>query len=502
MAPARGDIVVERCDLVGRCDGPGDRDQLTCDGIRRGVWHCLPRAIFLAIERRGLQRPPESNISIMKNKVLHSGTSPEAPEGSAVPPPPAGSAVVQRVVVGPEDAGQRLDKVLVRLMPDVPRSHLFRLLRKGEVRVNGGRVRGETRLAEGDLLRLPPVRAPETPAAERVMAVPRGLVDTLERAILREDPNLLVIDKPAGVAVHGGSGIGFGVIEALRASRPDEELELVHRLDRDTSGCLLVARRRSTLRNLHALMREDAFDKRYLALLRGKWEFGRKVIDARLNTEARVGGERVVRVDPAGKSAQSEFKVVQFFGRLATLVEVRLLTGRTHQIRVHAAHAGHPVAGDPKYGDDAYNQQLRDFGLDRLFLHAHSVGYEDPEGRGAVSISAPLPPDLARFLDRLAAVAASGKLRPVIAEDAPPAPRHTPWVKPDLSHRPKKKVAARSGIPVPRPRPAAGGAWRSKAAPSRVKAGSAPARAATPRAKGPAVRAAKTPRRGAPRRAR
>src|SRR5438105_3788822 len=203
-------------------------------------------------------------------------------------------------------------------MTDVHRSHVFRLLRKGEVRVNGKRAAADLRLAAGDELRLPPVRI-EPPAAEGApiaRPVPQRLIDQIEAAIIHQDERLLVIDKPAGVAVHGGSGVSFGVIETLRASRPEETLELVHRLDRDTTGCLIVARRRSSLRAMHALLREEGFDKRYLALLKGKWELGAKLIDAPLNTEARVGGERIVRVDQRGKSAASQFKVVQFFGKL------------------------------------------------------------------------------------------------------------------------------------------------------------------------------------------
>jgi 23S rRNA pseudouridine955/2504/2580 synthase len=327
--------------------------------------------------------------------------------------PPVRSAV-QRLTVGEEDAGQRLDKVLTRLLPQVPRSHLYRLLRKGEVRVNGKRPTGEQRLVQGDELRIPPLRveAEPNPAGPDRRPVPRTLVALIEKSVVHEDERLLALNKPAGVAVHGGSGISFGVIEALRASRPEEELELVHRLDRDTSGCLLVARRRSSLRALHALMRdESSVDKRYLALLKGKWELGAKLIDAPLNVEARVGGERTVRVDPRGKSAASQFRVVQFFGQLATLVEVQLLTGRTHQIRVHAAHAGHPVAGDPKYGDPEFNEQLRGFGLGRMFLHAHSIGFPDVQRRVDVSISAPLPDDLKKVLDELVGAAAR-KVRP------------------------------------------------------------------------------------------
>jgi 23S rRNA pseudouridine955/2504/2580 synthase len=256
--------------------------------------------------------------------------------------------------------------------------------------------------------------------------VSRALVEAIQSAIIHEDERLLVVNKPAGIAVHGGSGVSAGVIEALRAARPQETLELVHRLDRDTSGCLLVARRRATLRSLHAMLREGSageaggFDKRYLVLVRGKWELGRKRIDAPLRTDTRVGGERTVKVAADGKAAQSEFSVVQFFGNLATMLEVRLLTGRTHQIRVHAAYAGHPVAGDEKYGDARFNLQMRDFALRRLFLHAHSISFEDPDRHVTVSVSAPLPDGLRAVLDALAAGAgklkAAGAARPGVAD--------------------------------------------------------------------------------------
>ncbi len=297
-------------------------------------------------------------------------------------------------------------------------------------------------------------------------------MEAMEAAIIHEDAKLLVIDKPSGIAVHGGSGIGFGVIEALRASRPEETLELVHRLDRDTSGCLLVSRRRSMLRSLHAMLREDAFDKRYLALVRGKWELGKKLIDAPLRTDLRVGGERTVRVDPNGKTAQSEIRPVQFFGNLATLVEVRLLTGRTHQIRVHAAWAGHPVAGDEKYGDDEYSGQLRAFGLKRLFLHAHSISFMDPERHVDVSISAPLPQDLKKVLDALGQRA--GKLRPAGGDGTIPGERvvaaaaaaAVPRNVPHLSSRtkPRAKPRAKAKVRPERPPRAAGGKARSVAA--------------------------------------
>ena len=313
---------------------------------------------------------------------------------TAAAPRPARTAV-RTVTVGSEEAGQRVDRLLARLLEGVPRSHLFRLLRKGEVRLNGKRVKPEARVAEGDQLRLPPVQEQPARDPDAPRPVPRKLIEQVEAAVIHQDDRLLVLDKPSGIAVHGGSGIGFGIIEALRASRPDETLELVHRLDRDTSGCLLVARRRSTLRSLHALLREDdAFDKRYLALVRGKWELGRKLIDAPLRTDLRVGGERTVKVDPHGKPAASEFRVVQFYGRLATLVEVHLKTGRTHQIRVHLSSAGHPIVGDDKYGDFDLNRTLQRNDLRRMFLHAWQLGLIHPVSQQALQLQADLPPEL------------------------------------------------------------------------------------------------------------
>jgi 23S rRNA pseudouridine955/2504/2580 synthase len=280
---------------------------------------------------------------------------------------------------------------------DIPRSRVYRVIRKGEVRVNGHRAGPDTRLQARDKIRIPPVRV--RPPSE-VGRPSTDLQETLRKAIVYEDDKLLVLDKPAGIAVHGGSGISFGVIEALRALKEGESLELVHRLDRDTSGCLLVARNTATLRTVHALLREGSFEKRYLALLKGKWELGRKRIDVPLRTDIRVGGERTVKADASGKASVSEFRPVQFFGKRATLVEVTIFTGRTHQIRVHAQHAGHPVAGDEKYGDEAFNEELRAMGLNRMFLHAHSVGFEWPQG-GEFSVNTPLPPDLAALIDKL-----------------------------------------------------------------------------------------------------
>jgi 23S rRNA pseudouridine955/2504/2580 synthase len=234
---------------------------------------------------------------------------------------------------------------------------------------------------------------------------------------------LLVIDKPAGVAVHGGSGMSFGVIEALRASRPRETLELVHRLDRDTSGCLLIARDRSTLTALHALIRNGGMHKTYLALVAGSWQLGTKRIDAPLATDNRQHGERHVRVAPAGKDSVSVFKPVQFFGSLATLMEVDIPTGRTHQIRVHASFAGHPLLGDDKYGDRERNADLKAHGLKRTFLHAQSVAFEWPGSGVPFHVSAPLPTELAAVLDAITPMKRKAPARGAPKASKRPAPK-------------------------------------------------------------------------------
>lgn len=308
------------------------------------------------------------------------------------------SVGVRQLEVSADDVGQRIDNFLLRHFKSVPRSRVYRLLRRGEVRVNGRRAKPEYRLAAGDKLRLPPVRiGGDRPPAR----VPQSLIERMRAAIIHEDADLLVINKPAGLAVHGGSGLDFGVIEALRAARPDETLELAHRLDRDTSGCLLVARRRSSLRTMHALLREGAVDKRYLTLLAGNWQLGRKRIDVPLMTRQLQGGERVVKAQAGGKTSASQFRPIQFYGKRATLMEVEIETGRTHQIRVHAAYAGHPVAGDDKYGNRELNAALRKLGLNRMFLHAHTVSFTWPETGREFTVSVPLDDDLKAVLDRL-----------------------------------------------------------------------------------------------------
>jgi 23S rRNA pseudouridine955/2504/2580 synthase len=297
-----------------------------------------------------------------------------------------------------QEAGQRIDNFLMRHFKAVPRSRVYRLLRKGEVRVNRKRVAAEYRIVTGDEVRLPPVRIDAGAEPGRPS---ESLKELVERAVIFQDKHLLVVDKPAGVAVHGGSGMSYGVIEALRASRPRETLELVHRLDRDTSGCLAVARDRATLIALHALIRDSGMHKTYLALVSGNWQLGTKRIDAPLATDNRQRGERHVRVAAGGKESMSVFRPVQFFGNLATLMEVDIPTGRTHQIRVHAAFAGHPLLGDDKYGDRERNAELKRQGLKRTFLHAQSLAFDWPGSGVPFHVSAPLPAELAKVLDAI-----------------------------------------------------------------------------------------------------
>ena len=308
---------------------------------------------------------------------------------------------VRTVRISEDRDGQRLDNFLLGYLKGAPRSVIYKIVRSGQVRVNGGRVRADRRLEGGDEVRIPPVRI-EDPA-EKGSPSP-GLLEAMAASVVFEDARLLAINKPSGIASHGGSGISFGVIETLRALRPNQELELVHRLDRDTSGLMVVAKKRSALIELQALMREDAgagLRKRYLALLLGRMPDGTMTVDAPLHIGLRQGGERHVQVDPAGKPSLSHFRVLERRGG-QSYCEVRIETGRTHQIRVHARHIGHPVAGDDKYGDAEANRRLRDkAGLRRLFLHAASLEFALDGGRAPYVLNAPLAPELVEALDRL-----------------------------------------------------------------------------------------------------
>ncbi|SHF04080.1 RluA family pseudouridine synthase [Thermomonas hydrothermalis] len=314
-------------------------------------------------------------------------------------PPVSGARVVQV----PEDrAGQRLDNFLLGHLKGAPRSLVYKLVRSGQVRVNGGRARAERRLDVGDEVRIPPVRLESQQDQRR--SPPKGMLAALEAAIVFEDARLLAINKPAGIASHGGSGVSFGVIEGLRALRPGATLELVHRLDRDTSGLMVIAKKRAALTELQRLLREDhgaGIEKRYLALLVGRLPDGTLSVDAPLHVGLRQGGERHVQVNPAGKPSLSHFKVLERRGG-QSYCEVRIDTGRTHQIRVHAQHIGHPVAGDDKYGDAAANKRLREqAGLKRLFLHAASLEFALDGGKTPYLLNAPLVPELIEVLDRL-----------------------------------------------------------------------------------------------------
>jgi 23S rRNA pseudouridine955/2504/2580 synthase len=306
-----------------------------------------------------------------------------------------GGQGVRIVEIGPERDGQRVDNALMTMLKGVPRSLVYRILRTGQVRINGKRAKPDTRLALGDMLRIPPVRVAEREENE----APSGMVRSVADAVIFEDKHFLVIDKPVGIAAHGGSGVSHGAIELLRAARPNEHLELVHRLDRDTSGVLVLARSRSGLTGLQALIRENTVTKQYLCLMTGTPRKAKFDVNAPLLKSVMHGGERLVRVDDAGKPSLTYFKELEQYPN-ARLMQATLGTGRTHQIRVHAQYAGHPLAGDPKYGDEAANKRFRAMGLKRMFLHAARMSF-DLDGKN-YDFSSPLPDELKAFLNKLA----------------------------------------------------------------------------------------------------
>ena len=317
---------------------------------------------------------------------------------------PAANAQVTWLEVDGESAGQRLDNFLIRHLKGVPKTHVYRIIRSGEVRVNKGRAAADTRIASGDRIRLPPVRVPAKTIDPLAPPVPAR-----EFPILMEDESLIAVDKPSGVAVHGGSGVSFGVIEQLRQARAGARfLELVHRLDRDTSGILLVAKKRAALTRLQDQFRERETGKTYLALVSGAWPASRKVIDVPLHKYLQADGERRVKVvardDPNGMRSITLVKVAQ---RLSigdsrfSLLEVTIKTGRTHQIRVHLASEGHPIAADDKYGDFDLNKALHRHGLQRMFLHAWRLQFNHPVSGERIELLSPLPPELKRFADHV-----------------------------------------------------------------------------------------------------
>ncbi len=295
--------------------------------------------------------------------------------------------------VGEESEGQRIDNFLLRIAKGVPKSHIYRVLRSGEVRVNKGRVQAEYRVKPGDRVRVPPMRTAERPA--------QAAVPAREFEIAFEDEALIVVDKPSGIAVHGGSGVSFGVIEQLRRARPLAKfLELAHRLDRETSGLLVVAKKRLALTKLHDMFRDGGINKRYLALVKGRWRNELQHVKLPLHKYLTAEGERRVSVDAEGKAAHSIVRLVARWENFS-LVEVELKTGRTHQIRVHLSHLGFPIAGDDKYGDFPLNKDLQKAGLRRMFLHAAKLALPHPLTAAPVELESPLPLELRSFTDTL-----------------------------------------------------------------------------------------------------
>ena len=301
----------------------------------------------------------------------------------------------QQLTISDGQAGQRIDNFLVKHLKGVPRSHVYRLLRSGQVSVNSGRKKAHDKLQAGDVLRIPPVRFSETDNE----AVPENVVRLLRDSILYEDEGIIAINKPSGIAVHKGSGLRYGIIEAFRQIYPEQTIELVHRLDRDTSGCLLMAKNRQILARLHELLRNEKLihiEKTYLALLCGEWDAGDQTIDIGIRKVKR-SGEHMMQADADGDRAISHFKPITHFHG-CTLMKVIIDTGRTHQIRVHASHTGHPIVGDSKYGDKECNQRFRKLGLKRLFLHAQRLYLPLTE---PITIEAPVSEELENLLQRL-----------------------------------------------------------------------------------------------------
>lgn len=305
---------------------------------------------------------------------------------------------VQLITISDEFSDQRIDNYLITKLKGVPRSHIYRILRKGEVRVNKKRAAPSYRLISGDQIRIPPLKLAPT---EKTSSAPSTLVQFLKRRIVYEDNNLIIINKPTGIPVHGGSQVKIGLIEAMRQIFPAlPHLELAHRLDADTSGCLILAKKRSILRELHALLREGKIKKNYFALTKGTWSNDELRVNAPLKKNYLSSGERIVKVQKEGKDSLTIFKPIEIFNE-TTLVEAQLMTGRTHQIRVHTQSKRHPIAGDEKYGDREFNKRMKKMGLKRLFLHAHSLEFILPSTGQKINAISPLDIELSQVLDQL-----------------------------------------------------------------------------------------------------
>ncbi|MBE8167683.1 MAG: 23S rRNA pseudouridine(955/2504/2580) synthase RluC [Shewanella sp.] len=307
---------------------------------------------------------------------------------------------VQLVEIDEDNLSQRIDNFLITKLKGVPKSMIYRIVRKGEVRVNKKRIKPEYKLQIGDIVRIPPVRVSES-NNDNAPSPKLTRVSQLENRIVYEDKHLIALNKPSGIAVHGGSGVDYGVIEALRSLRPQQKfLELVHRLDKETSGVLLVAKKRSALKHLHDQLRYKKMQKDYLALVRGEWQKNVKIVSAPLLKITLKSGERIVRVNAEGKASQTRFRIVQKF-QGATLVKASPLTGRTHQIRVHCQHAGHPIACDEKYSEQKFDDSMRAHGLRRLFLHAEQLEFTHPDTEERMTVRAEPDEELLKLLNNL-----------------------------------------------------------------------------------------------------
>lgn len=310
---------------------------------------------------------------------------------------------IELIKIDEDQAGQRIDNFLLNKLKNVPKTHVYKLLRKGEVRVNKKRVKAEYKIQADDIIRIPPIMQVDGNDPNRKLSPKLNIINILNNRIIYEDDNLLIINKPSGMASHGGSGINFGVIETLRAARPEARyLELAHRLDRGTSGCLIIAKKRSILRVLHELLRHGRITKKYLLLVKGKWQGGDRKVNVALAKNNLVSGERFVKVSEAenAKDSLTIFRPVKVY-TATSLLEAELKSGRTHQIRVHAAHIGFPIAGDDKYGYDVFNKLMKEKGLSRIFLHAAKISFKLSDASSPINVRAELEEELLNVLNKL-----------------------------------------------------------------------------------------------------